>query len=202
MENNTENKIEQNKQTFLSLVQKYVKRDGIQNLVDWLERTNFFHDPASTKYHSNFEGGLCEHSLNVYNRLVRLLQFEYGDDWQKYCSMESAVIIGLFHDICKTDTYKIDQRNVKENGMWVQKPYYMTNDTLPYGHGEKSVYIINGFMRLTREEAMCINWHMGEYDLRVKAGQSLTNIYYQYPLVLLTHIADNTASYLDETITN
>ena len=194
--------IEENKKLFLELVKQNVHRDGIDSLLDWLTKTNFFHDPASTRYHSNFEGGLCQHSLNVYARLIKLLQYEYGDAWQEKCSMESAVIIGLFHDICKVDTYHIDFRNVKEDGIWTQKPYYTTNDNLPYGHGEKSVYIINGFIRLTREEAMCINWHMGEYDLRVKAGQSLSNIYYQYPLVLLTHLADNMASYLDETILN
>ena len=98
------------------------------------------------------------------------------------------------------DTYTVEMRNVKENGAWVQKPHYVVQDKLPYGHGEKSVYIANGFIRLTREEAMCINWHMGEYDMRAKAGVSLSEIYYKYPLVLLFHLADNMATYLDETV--
>lgn len=192
--------IEQNKQMFINLVKENVHREGVDSLLDWLGKTNFFHDPASTKFHSDYEGGLCQHSLNVYARLIKLLQNEYGDSWQEKCSMESAVLIGLFHDICKVDTYAVSMRNIKENGVWVQKPYYVSQDNLPFGHGEKSVYILNSFVKLTREEAMCINWHMGEYDLRAKAGQSLSNIYYKYPLAFLTHIADNMATYLDEEV--
>ena len=192
--------IEQNKQMFINLVKENVHREGVDSLLDWLGKTNFFHDPASTKFHSDYEGGLCQHSLNVYARLIKLLQNEYGDSWQEKCSMESAVLIGLFHDICKVDTDAVSMRNIKENGVWVQKPYYVSQDNLPFGHGEKSVYILNSFVKLTREEAMCINWHMGEYDLRAKAGQSLSNIYYKYPLAFLTHIADNMATYLDEEV--
>ncbi len=192
--------IEQNKQMFINLVKENVHREGVDGLLEWLGKTNFFHDPASTKFHSDYEGGLCQHSLNVYARLIKLLQNEYGDSWQEKCSMESAVLIGLFHDICKVDTYAVSMRNVKENGVWVQKPYYVSQDNLPFGHGEKSVYILNSFVKLTREEAMCINWHMGEYDLRAKAGQNLSNIYYKYPLAFLTHIADNMATYLDEEV--
>lgn len=195
-----ENMIEKNKQMFINLVKENVHREGVDSLLDWLGKTNFFHDPASTKFHSDYEGGLCQHSLNVYARLIKLLQNEYGDSWQEKCSMESAVLIGLFHDICKVDTYAVSMRNIKENGVWVQKPYYVSQDNLPFGHGEKSVYILNSFVKLTREEAMCINWHMGEYDLRAKAGQSLSNIYYKYPLAFLTHIADNMATYLDEEV--
>ena len=91
-------------------------------------------------------------------------------------------------------------RNVKENGEWVQKPYYTIDDLLPYGHGEKSVYIINGYMRLTREEALAINWHMGGFDKRVQGGdQSFSIAYYKYKLCTLMHLADVMATYLDET---
>ncbi len=191
----------ENKIKYLDLIKNNIKREGIENLVEWLNKTDFFVSPASTKYHSNVEGGLCLHTLNVYNRFLKILESEYGKNWQDYCSLESATIIALFHDICKVDTYTTEFRNVKENGVWIQKPYYAVNDKLPYGHGEKSVYIVNGFIRLTREEAMCINWHMGEYDMRAKAGVSLTDIYYKYPLALLFHIADVEATYLDERIT-
>ena len=91
-------------------------------------------------------------------------------------------------------------RNVKENGEWVQKPYYVIDDQLPYGHGEKSVYMINGYLRLTREEALAINWHMGGFDKRTQAGgNEMAASYYKYPICVLTHIADMMASYLDET---
>lgn len=192
--------IANNKNEYLNLIKNNIKRDGIDNLIDWLQKTDFFNAPASTKYHSCYEGGLCKHSLNVYNRFIKNLQNEFGDEWEKHCSLESATIIALFHDLCKVDFYTVEMRNVKENGVWVQKPYYAVNDKLPYGHGEKSVYITNSFIKLTRDEAMSINWHMGEYDSRAKGGVSLSDIYYKYPIAFLFHISDNMATYLDETI--
>lgn len=193
--------IEENKAKYIELIKSNIKRDGIDNLVEYLQKTDFFIAPASTKFHSNLKGGLCEHSINMFNRLVMLLEKEYGEKWQEKCSLESATIIGLFHDLCKIDTYAVEMRNVKEDGQWVQKPYYATNDKLPYGHGEKSVYIANSFIHLTREEAMAINWHMGGYDMRVKAGFNLSDVYYTYPVAFLANIADNMATYLDEKIT-
>lgn len=90
-------------------------------------------------------------------------------------------------------------RNVKENGAWVQKEHYVKSELLPYGHGEKSVYIINGFIRLTREEAMAINWHMGGFDTRVKGGDnSISEAFAIYPLILLLHLSDLQATYIDE----
>ena len=84
-------------------------------------------------------------------------------------------------------------------GVWETKPYYAVDDPLPYGHGEKSVYIINGFLRLTREEAMAINWHMGSFDDRAKGGSfAIANAYRRYPLAVMTHMADFSATYLDE----
>lgn len=191
--------IEENKQEFLEIAKNNIKREGIDALLDFLQKSDFFESPASTKFHSCETGGLCRHSINVYNRYLQLIKNEYGENWQDKISLESATIISLFHDICKTNTYKVEFRNVKEDGVWVQKPYYSTNDTLPYGHGEKSVYIINGFLRLTREEAMAINWHMGGFDARVKGGFfGLENVFYTYPTALLMHLADIEATYLDE----
>ena len=93
----------------------------------------------------------------------------------------------------------IPRCNVKVNNEWIQKPYFSVEDTLPYGHGEKSVYILNGFLRLTREEAMAINWHMGGFDARVKGGSySLSEAFYRFPTCFLFHIADLQATYLDE----
>ena len=191
--------VEKNKEQYLNLIKSNIKRDGIQQLVEWLVKTDFFTCPASTKYHSNVEGGLCLHTLNVFERFIKLLKSEYGENWEKVCSVESATIIALFHDLCKVDTYVTDMRNVKENGVWIQKPFYAVNDKLPYGHGEKSVYMISGFMKLTREEAMAINWHMGGFDPRAKDfSLMLSNVYYKYPTAFIFHIADNMATYLDE----
>ena len=158
------------KEEFKKIFTDNVKRSGSDQLLAYLESSDFFTAPASSKFHSNYEGGLCEHSIKTYKRFIRLLTCEYGDDWQSKISLESATIIGLLHDICKVDFYKIDYRNVKVDGNWVQKPYYSVDDSLPYGHGEKSVYIISSFMKLTREEAMAINWHMGAMDTRIRGG--------------------------------
>lgn len=195
--------LEEQKEEFLKIAKQNIKRDGIDELLDFLQRSDFFEAPASTKFHSCVAGGLCSHSLNVYHRFIKNLQTEYGDNWQEKISLESATIIALFHDICKVNVYKTEYRNVKEDGVWVQKPYYSYNDTLPYGHGEKSVYIINGYLRLTREEAMAINWHMGGFDARVKGGFfGLENVFYSYPTALVFHLSDVEATYLDEKMSN
>ena len=186
------------KAEFIEIAKTNIKREGIENLLSYLEKTDFYIAPASTKFHSAYAGGLCEHSINVYKRYVANLKNEYGEDWQNIISLESATIISLFHDICKADFYKTEMRNVKEDGVWVQKPYYTVEDSLPYGHGEKSVYIVNGFLRLTREEAMAINWHMGGFDARAQGNYTIQRAYYMYPLAVLSHIADMMASYLDE----
>lgn len=139
------------------------------------------------------------HSLNVFDRLLREVKEEYGENFNEKYSMETITVCALLHDICKVNFYKKEIRNVKENGEWVPKTFYTVEDELPYGHGEKSVYIVSGFIKLTRSEAMAINWHMGGFDTRVKGGDySLSAAFYSYPLALLLHIADNKAAYLDE----
>ena len=193
-------KIEEMQEQFVSIFTKYIKRDGSDNLLDWLITTDFFTAPASSKFHSAYEGGLCEHSINVFNRFVKVLTMEYGENFTDKISMESVAIISLLHDLCKVNFYKTEFRNTKVGGQWVQVPYYSIEDTLPYGHGEKSVYIISGFMRLTREEAMAINWHSGGFDDRVRGGSyGMSDAYYKYPTAMLFHSADMMATYLDET---
>lgn len=192
--------IEEAQEKFVEIYSTYIKRDGAENLLDWLITTDFFTAPASSKFHSAYEGGLCAHSLNVFERYKRLLEMEYGKDFEKRISMESVAIISLLHDLCKVNFYRVDYRNVKVDGQWTQQPYYTIEDTLPYGHGEKSVYIISGFMRLTREEAMAINWHSGGFDDRVRGGSyAMSDAYYKFPTAMLFHTADLMATYLDET---
>lgn len=189
------------KDEFLEIFYDNIERDGSEKLLEWLEKSDFFVAPASSSRHNAFKGGLCQHSINVYKRLLNLVQMEFGNDWNKIVSSESIAVMGLLHDVCKVDTYKEDYKNVKdESGNWIKKPYYKIEDSLPYGHGEKSVYIISAFMKLTREEALAINWHMGEYDQRVKNGGSylMADVFYKYPICFLMHLADLTATYLDE----
>jgi len=192
--------IEQNKEDFINILRNNVKREGIDKFIDWISNTDFFVAPASTRYHLSEEGGLCQHSLNVYERLEKLMITEYGEDGY---NPESVAICALLHDVCKTGYYKVEMRNVKEDGVWVQRPYYTVDDQLPYGHGEKSVYIINGYMRLTREEAMAINWHMGGFDARAQGGSiDYSNAYKKFPLAVMLHIADLEATFLDESDLN
>lgn len=187
------------KEEFVKIYRENISRDGADKLLDYLEKSDFFTAPASTRFHSCHEGGLCEHSVKVYRRFLRRVKEEFGENFEEKVSKESVALIALLHDVCKVDCYKTEMRNVKENDKWVQKPYYTVEDRLPYGHGEKSVYIINGFLRLTREEAIAINWHMGGFDARVMGGSyALKDAFYAYPLALLFHLADVEATYLDE----
>lgn len=187
---------------FITTYRTFIKREGADKLLDYLmNKSDFFTAPASSKFHNDFEGGLLSHSLNVHKRLVRLLEAEYGEGWKEIYSPETVAIVGLLHDVCKINYYEVDYRNVKnkDTGAWERVPYYRVEDKLPYGHGEKSVYIIGGFMRLTREEAMAINWHMGGFDDRVRGGSYTVGVAFQeYPLAVLTHTADFLATYLDE----
>ena len=188
------------KEKFKEIFKKNITRDGAKELLEFLEKTDFFVSPASTQFHSAYEGGLCDHSINVYNRFLNSVKNEYGKKYLDVVSNETIAICGLLHDICKVDTFKADFKNKKVDGNWVQVPYYTVEDSLPYGHGEKSVYIISGFMKLTREEAMIINWHMGGFDARVRGGAyGLSEAYYKYPLAVIFHTCDMLATYLDET---
>lgn len=173
------------KEKFLTLCRENIHREGIDKLLAWLEKSDFFTAPASTRFHGAHEGGLVEHSLNVYEQLVN------GNP------TETTAIVSLLHDLCKTDYYTVSTRNVKENGVWVQKPYYTVDDKFPYGHGEKSVFMIERFMRLTNEEAFAIRFHMGEYS-----DPNTGKAFEKYPLALLLHQADERATFMMEVRNN
>ncbi len=188
------------KEEFIKIYKENIKREGSKELLDFLEKSDFFVAPASTQFHSAYEGGLCEHSIKVYKRFAQAIDNEKDKDWASRISKETIAICGLLHDVCKIDTYKADVKNKKIDGNWVQVPCYTYEESLPYGHGEKSVYIISGFMRLTREEAMIINWHMGGFDPRVKGGgYGLSEAFYKFPAAVLFHTSDTLTTYLDET---
>lgn len=155
------------KDEFLRIYQENIKRPGAEEFLKWLESTDFFSAPASTRFHLAQPGGLVEHSVHVYERLKALCELEENlTPAHQGPTAETIAVCGLLHDICKANFYGVEMRNRKnKQGKWEQYPFYIVNDQLPYGHGEKSVYIINGFMKLTREEAMAIRWHMGGFDL-------------------------------------
>ena len=187
------------KEEFIEVYTANIHREGADALLDYLEhKSDFFTAPASAKYHGAYEGGLCEHSLNVYHCLTEYLARErvqelYGVE----VSAESAAVAALLHDLCKIGCYRQGTRNVKgPDGKWQAVPTFYYEDKLPYGHGEKSVYIISGFMKLRREEAMAIRWHMGfsgEEDKRL-VGQA----FQQYPLAFALSVADMEATYFLE----
>ena len=194
------------KDRFVELYQQLITRPGADKLLAWLETTDFFEAPASTRFHLSRPGGLVEHSIHVYHRLHDLFVSERQNrENEPFIELsdseeETIAICGLLHDICKANFYAVEMRNRKnEQGQWEKCPFYVVNDQLPYGHGEKSVYIISGFMKLTREEAMAIRWHMGFSDNDFRAGGfSVGNAFEKFPLALLTHMADLQATYLDE----
>ena len=191
------------KEKFLKIYRENITRPGAEEFLKWLESTDFFTAPASTRFHLSRPGGLVEHSIHVYERLRKLYNVEkYSDlsDMAVYPEAETLAVCGLLHDICKANFYDVEMRNRKnEQGQWEKYPFYVVNDQLPYGHGEKSVYIISSFMKLSREESMAIRWHMGFSDTEFKGGGfSVGNAFGMFPLAVLTHIADLQATYLDE----
>jgi hypothetical protein len=161
-------KLEELKQEFIGIAKKNIKRDGLDNLLAYLDSTDFYRAPASTRYHGSYAGGLVSHSIEVYHSLVSEMQFIYGPDWEKRYSLETITIVSLFHDLCKIGRYKSGTRNVKDatTGEWVEKVVYEYNpDYITMGHGAKSVIIIMDFMALSESEKSAIYWHMGPYDL-------------------------------------
>ena len=122
--------IQRLKDEFINIVKENIHRDGIDNLMNYLESTDFYRSPASTRYHGSYAGGLLEHSLNVYYSLLDELQFIYGKDWEQRYSKESVSIVSLFHDICKINRYKPSVRNVKDpvTKQWNEQAVYVYNE--------------------------------------------------------------------------
>ena len=189
------------KDKFIKAYTENITRPGADKLLAWIESSDFFTAPASTRFHLSIPGGLLEHSLHVFERMKAICANEATiTPGFNEPSMETIAVCGLLHDICKANFYAVEMRNRKnDQGRWEQYPFYVVDDKLPYGHGEKSVYIISRFMRLSREEAMAIRWHMGFSDNDFRGGgYSVGNAFEKFPLAVLLHVADLQATYLDE----
>ena len=186
------------KERFISIYQEWIHREGSDKLLDYLcNHSDFFTAPASTRFHGAHKGGLVEHSLNVYDSLCDYLSRTRAKDiYHMEYNEESVAVAALLHDICKVNCYKESTRNVKVDGKWEQVPYYEFEDNLPYGHGEKSVYIITGFMRLSREEAFAIRYHMGFSGS--EDARSIGYSFEHYPLSFALSCADMEATYFLE----
>ena len=191
---------EETKREFIEIYKSKIKRDGADKLLDYLiSKSDFFTAPASTQYHLSREGGLCEHSLNVYKCLCDYLSRpRVKETYGLNVSEETAAVVALLHDVCKTDCYVMSTRNKKDkSGKWYEAPFYEFKDRMPYGHGEKSVYIISGFMRLSREEAFAIRYHMGFAG--TEDARNVGAAFEMYPLAFALSTADMEATYFIET---
>lgn len=200
-----------NKIEFQALVKKYIKREGIKEFMEWLDTTDFYEAPATTKYNLSVEGGLCQHSLNVFHTMVEMVNNFYSkepDDSNVYngdtleaqgaFAMESIAIVSLFHGIHKIGCYVKDFRNVKENGVWVQKEYWRWDEQFIYGRGAKSVYILQQFMRLYVDEAQAIRFYLGGRE-DVLSGQfetAYTGVYENSPIAVFLFLSNEAATWL------
>lgn len=184
------------KEVFKKLLSS-VNRDGIDDLIAFIEKSDFYTAPASTRFHGAVEGGLLEHSLNVYKCLSIKKSNPIWKDALKDIPEDSMIIIALLHDICKTYFYSIEMRNKKINGKWEQVPCYTIEDKIPYGHGEKSVMMIEEYIKLRPFERYAIRWHMGAYSGQ-QDWTTLGNAIDKYPIVLATHEADMEATHILE----
>ena len=183
---------------FINIFKTKIKREGADKLLDYLMSSDFFSAPASARYHSAYEGRLLDHSLNVYDCLCAYLNRDYAKEKFKLnYSEETIAIVSLLHDVCKVNVYKPGYRNVKnEQGKWEQVPTFEFDDKLPYGHGEKSVYMITPFMKLTREEAFAIRYHMGFSN--VDDQRNVGKAFEMFPLAFALSTADMEATYYIE----
>ncbi len=187
---------------FKQLVSDTIQRDGIENLMEWLENeTDFFKAPASTRYHGSYEGGLLEHSLNVYNCLLWEMENRVGKGWEEIYSPETIAIVALFHDLCKIDRYILVEKWWKgSEGQWESYDAYDYNrEKSEMGHGAQSVFYLQKFIQLSEVEAQAIYWHMGAYDISPYSTLAHCSETFKWnPLAFLTHRADMAATYVIE----
>ena len=192
--------LEKNKNEFIEIYKENITRPGSDKLLNYLisEQSDFFTAPCSTRFHGSYAGGLVQHSINVYNCLKDYLSRQRTKDvYGMEYTNESIALTALLHDVCKMNFYSVDYRNAKnEQGVWEKVPYYTINDQLPYGHGEKSVYIVSGFMRLTREEAFAIRYHIGFSGIEDR--NSIGKAFEMFPLAFALSVADMEATYFLE----
>ena len=169
-----------------------VGRNGIEKLCSYLETSDFFTAPASTKFHGAYPGGLAEHSWNVYTVFKeKIAHYNLG------LTNDSVSLCALLHDVCKIGVYKKGKKNVKEDNKWIEKEIWQYEDKVPFGHGEKSVYLIQKHIELTEEEAIIIRWHMGFTEPK-DVWPTFRNAVDQYPTVIALHCADLEASFIVE----
>ena len=191
------------KNEFIEIYKEHIHRDGSDKLLEYLMSNNsdFFTAPASTKFHGDYDMGLVTHSVNVYYCLKDyLLRKRCSSVYDMNYSDETIALVALLHDVCKINCYHKYMRNVKnEAGVWEQVATFNYEDPEPFGHGEKSVFLISKFLKLSNEEAYAIRYHMGFSE--EGSGRNAGRAFEKYPLALALNVADMEASYYvdDET---
>ena len=190
------------KEEFINIVTNNINRSGRNELLNYLDESGFYLEPASTKYHGSYPGGLLDHSLNVYYSLIEELKFILGPNFTKRYNMESVSIVSLFHDLCKIGRYQKGIRNVKnpDTGVWEQKEVYEYNPNyFTMGHASLSIHRIEKFMKLTDEEAQAIYWHMGAFDIsQYSSVRDLSEAYSRNTLAFALHRADMVSTHICE----
>ena len=192
-------RMEENKQRFQALLTECAAgRRGVGQFMDWLASTDFYTAPASTRFHLSEPGGLCLHSLHVHDRMVQIAGLLPDPSPERVLS---ARMVALLHDVCKANFYAVEMRNRKNEltGHWEKYPFYIVADQFPSGHGEKSAFLVDRFVRLTVAEALAIRWHMGGFDDAARGGSYTAGTAFDAcPMALLLHMADMLASHIDE----
>ncbi len=197
------------KQQFIELCKEYIKRDGLDKVLDYLEKTDFYTAPSSTAFHLNVPGGLCRHSINVFTTALSIAHnvlkpaIEAGTSpFKEMPSDESIAIAALFHDLTKIDLYHPSEKWAKdEKGAWYTYQGYEFVDDFPFGHGEKSCYRLLPLLKLTKDELLAIRWHMGAFDAGENCSAMRKTFYSAVdasPLVSIIHSADFLSSHLLE----
>lgn len=181
---------------FKSLFQQHINRDGNDRLLEYLESSDFFTAPASTKFHGSYECGLVGHSVNVFHCLKDYLQREKVQQlYGLRISDETIAVVALLHDLCKIGCYEVSYRNNKnELGEWEKVPFYQFNEQTPFGHGEKSFYIVSRFIWLSHDEAMAIRFHMG-FSRKEDNPADVGLAFEKHPLSFALSMADMEATY-------
>lgn len=194
-----------NKQFFIDTLMS-TGRGGMESVISELDDLGFFEAPASTRFHLNVDGGLLQHSVNVYNEAmaIRKVQIEMAPEMEKLLPEDSVAIAALLHDTCKADIYKKVMKTYKDiDGSWTKAPSYDVDySSFPLGHGEKSVImLLQCGLDMTDDEIIAIRWHMGAWDLPFQSSEAKGNLNEAKkicPLLTLISAADSLASQILE----
>ena len=187
----------ENREKFMELMRK-TERAGVEDMLKWLDTTDFYSAPASTRYHGSYPGGLVQHTLNVAYELKQLVDF-----YEVKIPKDSILICALGHDFCKINTYRETIVNVPpqrtKSGKWEQQQGYKKDEYLKLGHGAKSLSTLQDFITLKDYEKEAIYWHMGAFDLgQYNNINDLSKTFEENPLAFLLHIADMCVTYIIE----